>query len=85
MKIEKFEDLEAQFSQYGLVVSPQFRTNVLSQTLNGSIINVVDKKGDRKVYVGIKYPESFVLKLENMHSYKIIGKLDSNLELICFG
>ena len=82
MKIEKFEDLVAQFGQHGLVVAPQFRTNHLSMSLNGSIIATVSKSGDKKVYVGIKYPESFVNKISDLHEFKILGKLDSNLDLI---
>jgi len=81
MKIEKFEDLVAQFSEHGLVVGPQFRTNALSMSLNGSIIATVSKSGDKKVYVGVKYPRSFVEKMQNLHESKVVGHVDANMNL----
>lgn len=84
MKIEKFEDLAAQFSQHGLVVAPQFRTNSLSGTLYGSVLSVTSKTGDKKVYVGVKYPESFVNKVANVHEFKVLGKVDTNMNLFIF-
>lgn len=82
MKVEKFEDLAAQFSQHGLVVTPTFRTNALSQSLNGSIIAVTNTKGDSKVYVGVKYPQSFVNKMQDVHEFKVVGRVDDNMNLI---
>jgi hypothetical protein len=84
MKVEKFEDLVAQFSQHGLVVPPQFRTNALSNTLNGSVLAVTLTNGDKKVYVGIKYPESFLVKISNVHASKVVGKVDANMDLFVF-
>ena len=84
MKIEKFEDLVGQFSQYGLVIAPQFRTNILSQSLNGSVVATVSESGEKKVYVGIKYPDLFVKKISGLHSYLIVGKVDTNLNLTIY-
>ena len=82
MKVEKFEDLVSQFSQHGSVVPPQFRTNALSQSLNGSIIAITNTKGDSKVYVGVKYPQSFVKKIQDVHESKVVGRVDDNMNLI---
>ena len=74
----------AQFSQHGLVVPPQSRTNALSNTLNGSVLAVTLTNGDKRVYVGVKYPEAFVSKITNVHASKIIGKVDPNMDLFVF-
>jgi hypothetical protein len=84
MKIEKFEDLAAQFSQHGLVVPPQFRTNALSNTLYGSVVTTTLTNGDKKVYVGVKYPESFINTITNLHEFKVLGKVDANMDLVIF-
>lgn len=81
MKIEKFEDLAGHFSQYGLVVAPTFRTNALSGTLNGAVLAITLTNGDKKVYVGVKYPESFIGRIPNVHQFKVVGKVDTNMNL----
>jgi hypothetical protein len=59
-----------------MYISDEFRTNHLSLKPGGSIVQIIYKNGEVRIYDKIKYPKAYIEKLpkEDIQSISLDGK-----------
>jgi hypothetical protein len=85
IQIQSYEDILKHFHQEGTFSHPSGRTNILSQTLPGSIVAIQIGADKPRIYTGVKYVSSFV-KAASMGEgrelqYKVLGRVTPDLIL----